>query len=160
MLLDLGLPKLDGMSLLRWIRQHFENLPVMILTARDGVSDRVEGLLEGADDYLTKPFNNAEFAARVQALLRRACRLSIPRPGRSPRQTLRNVCRLTTNCCGSGQNVAGLESKHSQCSRTWLYVGARVKHGLSLRRQLLLWLLLPQLVLWLRGWRSDLSGGA
>ena len=71
-LLDLGLPKLDGMSLLRWIRQHFETLPVMILTARDGVNDRVEGLLEGADDYLTKPFNNAELAARVQALLRRA----------------------------------------------------------------------------------------
>jgi DNA-binding response OmpR family regulator len=60
------------MTLLRWIRQHFENLPVMILTARDGVNDRVEGLLEGADDYLTKPFNNAELAARVQALLRRA----------------------------------------------------------------------------------------
>ncbi|MEP6588547.1 MAG: response regulator transcription factor [Polaromonas sp.] len=71
-LLDLGLPKLDGMSLLRWIRQRFENLPVMILTARDGVNDRVEGLLEGADDYLTKPFNNAELTARVQALLRRA----------------------------------------------------------------------------------------
>jgi two-component system OmpR family response regulator len=71
-LLDLGLPKLDGMSLLRWIRQRFESLPVMILTARDGVNDRVEGLLEGADDYLTKPFNNAELTARVQALLRRA----------------------------------------------------------------------------------------
>jgi len=71
-LLDLGLPKLDGMSLLRWIRRRFESLPVMILTARDGVNDRVEGLLEGADDYLTKPFNNAELSARVQALLRRA----------------------------------------------------------------------------------------
>ena len=71
-LLDLGLPRLDGMSLLRWIRQRFESLPVMILTARDGVNDRVEGLLEGADDYLTKPFNNAELSARVQALLRRA----------------------------------------------------------------------------------------
>ena len=71
-LLDLGLPKLDGMSLLRWIRQRFESLPVMILTARAGVDDRVEGLIEGADDYLTKPFNNAELTARVQALLRRA----------------------------------------------------------------------------------------
>jgi len=71
-ILDLGLPKLDGMSLLRWIRQRFESLPVMILTARDGVNDRVEGLLEGADDYLTKPFNNAELTARMQALLRRA----------------------------------------------------------------------------------------
>lgn len=71
-LLDLGLPKLDGMSLLRWIRQRFESLPVMILTARAGVDDRVEGLVEGADDYVTKPFNNAELSARVQALLRRA----------------------------------------------------------------------------------------
>ncbi|MCX7257851.1 MAG: response regulator transcription factor [Polaromonas sp.] len=71
-LLDLGLPKLDGLSLLRWIRQRFESLPVMILTARAGVEDRVEGLSEGADDYLTKPFNNAELSARVQALLRRS----------------------------------------------------------------------------------------
>lgn len=71
-LLDLGLPKLNGMSLLRWIRQRFESLPVMILTARAALEDRVEGLSEGADDYLTKPFNNAELSARVQALLRRA----------------------------------------------------------------------------------------
>jgi two-component system OmpR family response regulator len=71
-LLDLGLPRLDGMSLLRWIRQRFESLPVMILTARAGVDDRVEGLSEGADDYLTKPFDNAELSARVQALLRRS----------------------------------------------------------------------------------------
>jgi DNA-binding response OmpR family regulator len=71
-LLDLGLPKLDGMSLLTWIRQRFESLPVMILTARDSVDDRVEGLVAGADDYLTKPFDNAELTARVQALLRRA----------------------------------------------------------------------------------------
>ena len=86
-LLDLGLPKLDGMSLLRWIRQRFESLPVMILTARDGVDDRVQGLIEGADDYLTKPFNNAELTARVQALLRRA-RLPAfnteARPGSTP----------------------------------------------------------------------------
>lgn len=71
-LLDLGLPKLDGMTLLTWIRQRFENLPVMILTARDSVDHRVEGLVAGADDYLTKPFDNAELTARVQALLRRA----------------------------------------------------------------------------------------
>lgn len=71
-LLDLGLPKIDGMDLLRWIRQHFETMPVMILTARDSIDDRVEGLSSGADDYLTKPFNNAELTARVQALLRRA----------------------------------------------------------------------------------------
>lgn len=71
-LLDLGLPIIDGMSLLQWIRQRFESLPVMILTARDSVDDRVEGLMAGADDYLAKPFDNAELSARVLALLRRA----------------------------------------------------------------------------------------
>lgn len=71
-LLDLGLPRIDGMTLLRWIRERFESLPVMILTARDSIDHRVEGLMAGADDYLTKPFGNAELCARLQALLRRA----------------------------------------------------------------------------------------
>ena len=71
-LLDLGLPGIDGMSLLRWIRERFESLPVLILTARDSIDHRVEGLMAGADDYLTKPFGNAELSARLQALLRRA----------------------------------------------------------------------------------------
>ena len=70
--LDLGLPLLDGMSLLRWIRRRLTALPVLILTARDGVDDRVEGLNAGADDYLTKPFNMAELQARLAALLRRS----------------------------------------------------------------------------------------
>jgi DNA-binding response OmpR family regulator len=71
-LLDLGLPGLDGMSLLRWLRARHETLPVLILTARDSIDHRVEGLMAGADDYLTKPFGNAELSARLQALLRRA----------------------------------------------------------------------------------------
>ncbi len=71
-LLDLGLPRIDGMTLLRWIRERFESLPVMILTARDSIDHRVAGLMAGADDYLTKPFGNAELCARLQALLRRA----------------------------------------------------------------------------------------
>jgi two-component system OmpR family response regulator len=70
--LDLGLPLMDGMSLLRWIRRRLTALPVLILTARDGVEDRVEGLNAGADDYLTKPFNMAELQARLAALLRRS----------------------------------------------------------------------------------------
>lgn len=82
-LLDLGLPLLDGMSLLRWLRQRYAGLPVMVLTARAGVDDRVEGLLAGADDYLTKPFDNAELSARVQALLRRA-RLTAAPSGSAP----------------------------------------------------------------------------
>jgi DNA-binding response OmpR family regulator len=70
--LDLGLPKVSGMEVLRWIRKRLPALPVLILTARDGIDDRVEGLNAGADDYLTKPFNMAELQARLTALLRRA----------------------------------------------------------------------------------------
>ena len=71
-LLDLGLPKLDGMEVLRWVRRRLAALPVLILTARDGVDDRIEGLNAGADDYLTKPFNMAELQARVSGMLRRS----------------------------------------------------------------------------------------
>lgn len=71
-ILDLGLPGADGMELLTWVRGHIAGLPVLILTARDGVDDRVRGLNAGADDYLTKPFNMQELQARLQALLRRA----------------------------------------------------------------------------------------
>jgi DNA-binding response OmpR family regulator len=70
--LDLGLPKISGMDVLRWVRKRLPALPVLILTAREGVDDRVQGLNAGADDYLTKPFNMAELQARLGALLRRA----------------------------------------------------------------------------------------
>lgn len=70
--LDLGLPHLDGFQVLARLRQRWPALPVLILTARDGVEDRVAGLNAGADDYLTKPFNLDELLARVQAMLRRA----------------------------------------------------------------------------------------
>lgn len=70
--LDLGLPKVDGLTVLRRLRKQWPALPVLILTARDGVEDRIEGLNAGADDYLTKPFNRDELLARLQALLRRA----------------------------------------------------------------------------------------
>ena len=71
-ILDLGLPGADGIELLTWARAHIAGLPVLILTARDGVEDRVQGLNAGADDYLTKPFNMQELQARLQAMLRRA----------------------------------------------------------------------------------------
>lgn len=69
--LDLGLPDQDGLSLLRSIRGRGDSTPVLVLTARDGVSDRVNGLHAGADDYLVKPFAMEELVARLQALLRR-----------------------------------------------------------------------------------------
>jgi two-component system, OmpR family, response regulator len=71
-ILDLGLPLVDGMQVLSHIRKHHAALPVLILTARDGVEDRVAGLNAGADDYLTKPFNMAELQARLAAMLRRS----------------------------------------------------------------------------------------
>jgi two-component system, OmpR family, response regulator len=70
--LDLGLPGMDGISILEKWRQNALQTPVLILTARDGWSDRVDGLDAGADDYLTKPFRMAELSARVRAILRRA----------------------------------------------------------------------------------------
>lgn len=72
MVLDLGLPKLDGLTVLRKLRTARKTLPVLILTARDAVTDRVAGLDAGADDYLVKPFDLSELQARLRALLRRA----------------------------------------------------------------------------------------
>ncbi|MCS6785842.1 MAG: response regulator [Thiobacillaceae bacterium] len=71
-LLDLGLPRLDGLSLLRRLRGRGLTLPVLIITARDAVDDRVRGLNLGADDYLVKPFDLNELIARMHALIRRA----------------------------------------------------------------------------------------
>lgn len=71
MLLDLGLPKKTGLEVLRNLRANKNSLPVLIITARDAVANRIEGLDSGADDYLVKPFDLDELSARVRALLRR-----------------------------------------------------------------------------------------
>jgi two-component system response regulator QseB len=71
MVLDLGLPDEDGLKLLQRLRQRGEALPVLVLTARDSVSDRVAGLQAGADDYLLKPFDLRELCARLHTLQRR-----------------------------------------------------------------------------------------
>jgi DNA-binding response OmpR family regulator len=70
--LDLALPRLDGLQILRELRARNDHTPVLILTARDTVANRVEGLDAGADDYLVKPFALAELKARVRSLTRRA----------------------------------------------------------------------------------------
>lgn len=70
--LDIGLPGIDGLTLLRELRQADRRLPVMLLTARDSVDDRIRGLDLGADDYLVKPVVLSEMAARIRALLRRS----------------------------------------------------------------------------------------
>ena len=72
LVLDLGLPGMSGLEVLRQLRQRDSSLPVLILTARDTVQDRITGLDSGADDYLIKPFDMGELSARLRALLRRA----------------------------------------------------------------------------------------
>jgi two-component system response regulator QseB len=77
-LLDLGLPRGDGLSLLRALRARGDDLPVLIVTARDAVADRIAGLDAGADDYLVKPFDLEELAARIRAVLRRRAGRGVP----------------------------------------------------------------------------------
>jgi DNA-binding response OmpR family regulator len=81
--LDLGLPRMSGLEVLRRLRsrndpQHDKQVPVLILTAMDSVEDRIKGLDAGADDYLTKPFDLGELAARLRALVRRASGTAAP----------------------------------------------------------------------------------
>lgn len=85
-ILDLGLPDGDGLTLLKSRRAGGDRTPMLILTARDGVSDRVGGLNAGADDYLVKPFAMEELVARVKALLRR------PGAALGVQLTLGNIC--------------------------------------------------------------------
>ncbi|HXZ93404.1 MAG TPA: response regulator transcription factor [Burkholderiales bacterium] len=70
-LLDLGLPKKDGLELLRELRARRDAVPVVVITARDAIPERIKGLDSGADDYLVKPFDLDELAARVRAVVRR-----------------------------------------------------------------------------------------
>ena len=72
LVLDLGLPTSDGITVLRWLRQNGHTTPVVIVTARDRVTDRIAGLDAGADDYLIKPFDIDELGARLRAITRRA----------------------------------------------------------------------------------------
>ena len=85
-ILDIMMPKMDGLTVLRRIRQAGMSLPVLLLTAKGEIDDRVEGLDSGADDYLTKPFSSKELLARIRAMTRR-------QPGL--RQTVLSFCGLT-----------------------------------------------------------------
>ncbi|WP_297447994.1 response regulator [Ferrovum sp.] len=76
--LDLGLPKVPGLEVLKWLRAQAMTLPVLVLTARDTIPDRVAGLDAGADDYLIKPFDLDELIARLRALSRRGSGLATP----------------------------------------------------------------------------------
>ncbi len=75
---DIMLPKLDGMTVIRTLREHRITLPVLVLSAKNSVSDRVKGLHAGGDDYLVKPFAFSELLARIEALIRRSTAVSEP----------------------------------------------------------------------------------
>lgn len=75
LILDIRLPKLDGISVCKKLRQEGKTFPVMMLTAKDDIEDRILGLDSGADDYMTKPFSFAELLARIRALSRRQVQL-------------------------------------------------------------------------------------
>jgi two-component system, OmpR family, response regulator len=100
--IDIMLPKRDGLSLLKQLREKKINTPVLILSAKDSVDDRVKGLETGADDYLTKPFAFSELLARVQALIRRGS--GIPDPTRLTVGTL-SVNLLTREVARDGKNI-------------------------------------------------------
>jgi DNA-binding response OmpR family regulator len=85
LILDVMMPKIDGFELIKRVREHHLNVPVLFLTAKDALEDRVQGLDLGADDYLVKPFEFDELLARVRALLRR-----------SQRQVLTNQIKLNS----------------------------------------------------------------
>lgn len=78
LLIDLGLPDGDGLDLVRSVRRGGDMTPILVITARGAVDDRIAGLDAGADDYLVKPFNHREFLARCRALLRRAPDTAMP----------------------------------------------------------------------------------
>jgi two-component system OmpR family response regulator len=97
-ILDLGLPKLSGFDVLRRLRHRGSQTPVLILTARDGVADRVKGLDLGADDYLTKPFDLTELEARIRALIRR---------GQSGGSALLEIGKLALDTTGRQATLSG-----------------------------------------------------
>ena len=90
--MDVMMPRLDGLEATRAMRAAGHDLPILVLTARDAVGDRVEGLDAGADDYLTKPFALAELLARLRALLRRI----VPEGDRPTRCSSSPTCPWTS----------------------------------------------------------------
>jgi two-component system OmpR family response regulator len=97
LVLDIGLPGMDGFEVLRRLRARGSNMPVLLLTARDTIPDRVHGLELGADDYLVKPFATPELVARIKALIRRS----------SPQPTQMTVGGLTLDTSSKRATIEG-----------------------------------------------------
>src|SRR5690606_21230630 len=128
LILDLGLPGQDGLAALAQIRARGERMPVIVLTARDQVPDRVAGLDQGADDYLTKPFSFDELLARVRARLRAAGQ---------PESTVIEIGRLRLDLVGRTATVAGKQVELT--TREFLLAETLARHaGQVLSREQLL----------------------
>lgn len=142
MLLDLGLPQKDGIDVLRGLRARKNNLPVLVLTARDTVAQRVLGLNSGADDYMLKPFDLEELLARLHALVRRA---------RGGVEALYRKGEVTVNC-ETRQVLAGA-NQILLSSREWAILEALVaRPGAILSRS--------QLEERLYGWSAEVESNA
>ena len=115
--LDIGLPGIDGFEVVRRLRARGSNVPVLLLTARDAVEDRVRGLELGADDYLVKPFASAELVARIRALARRG----------SPKPAVLALGRLTLD---TDSKLARIDQRPLALSvREWAVLEYLLQHG-------------------------------
>jgi len=117
MVLDIGLPGIDGFEVVRRLRARGNALPVLLLTARDAVEDRVRGLETGADDYLVKPFASAELVARIKALARR----------NTPKPAVLSLGALTLDTCARRARIG--ERSIELSVREWAVLEYLLQHG-------------------------------
>lgn len=142
MVLDLGLPDRDGYDVVRHLRQRGISMPVLILTARDAVEDRVQGLDLGADDYVVKPIAMAELQARLRALIRRSS------GGSSPRF---RIARLELDTSGKRAYLGGQSLDLS--AREWSVLEYLATHSRRIVSK-------DQLIQAITAWDQELSANA
>lgn len=117
LVLDIGLPGIDGFEVVRRLRARGSTMPVLLLTARDAIADRVRGLELGADDYLVKPFATAELVARLKALVRRT----------TPQPAVLGLGRLTLDTASKRAHVGARALELSV--REWSVLEYLLQHG-------------------------------
>lgn len=118
-LLDIMLPDLDGYEVTRRLRKAGNLVPVLLLTARTGVDDRIQGLSIGADDYVTKPFNIEEVLLRIQAILRRTLGSEALLPDTVCATPTSNSTRGHTRCTGPVSTYSSHRPSSSCCPTSW-----------------------------------------
>jgi DNA-binding response OmpR family regulator len=131
--LDVMLPRMNGFDVCREVRQRGVTTPILMLTARGQVVDKVVGLKLGADDYLTKPFETIELMARLEALLRRRPSapqprgdiyrfgevvIDFPAPRSRAADSRSSSPRASSSCCGTSSSIAAPRCRATSCSRT------------------------------------------